>query len=224
MNVIRSRISVSQLAQYVFCLIVVAIILVRTAPQVVAFPNHVSVGEYEVYSEQPVMLAEIAPVIATAEALLKQSPIYEAPRGQRLFLTDGEWRWRLLALTSANALAFSLPVTENIIINRNSVASNRIMARKMVGGKRSLSSVIAHERTHGLLRTHYGWIRSVISPSWKTEGYCDFVAQESSLNAAQVARLRQEGKSHPALVYFEGRQKVARILAESGGSVDALFK
>ena len=55
------------------------------------------------------------------------------------------------------------------------------------------------------------------------EGYCDFVAQESSLTDADVAKLRAEHRDHPALPYYEGRRRVARSLAVNGNDVKALF-
>jgi hypothetical protein len=83
--------------------------------------------------------------------------------------------------------------------------------------------VLAHETTHGMLRRRYGFWIDFTQPQWLREGYCDYVAQESSLTAAQAAGLEEQGSAHPALPYFHGRRRVAKLLEENGGSVDALF-
>jgi hypothetical protein len=113
--------------------------------------------------------------------------------------------------------------TETIIINTSSVDEDWVRSPMAVGRQRSLSGIITHERTHGLIRAKYGSVASVLFPTWKVEGYADYVAQESSLTAADVARYKQRGEDHPAIVYFEGRQKVAAFLVAHNGSVDQLF-
>ncbi len=72
-------------------------------------------------------------------------------------------------------------------------------------------------------RRHIGIITYQSKPVWLREGYCDYVAQESSLTASDVAKLKAMGRDHPALLYFAGRRRVAAELAANGGNVDALF-
>jgi hypothetical protein len=74
-----------------------------------------------------------------------------------------------------------------------------------------------------MLRRRYGMLIDLTAPQWLREGYCDHVAQESSFTAQQAAELEAEGLPHPALPYFHGRHRVAKLLGANGGSVDALF-
>ena len=83
--------------------------------------------------------------------------------------------------------------------------------------------MIAHETMHGVLLHHFGPIEMLTQPRWRVEGYCDHVARESALTGAEVARLQASGVSHPALLYYHGRKRVAAELAVNGGAVDALF-
>lgn len=80
---------------------------------------------------------------------------------------------------------------------------------------RSFSSVAAHEITHGLIRHRLGLLRGIRLPSWVAEGYCDFVARESSFPEAEGLRLFASGQSHPSMSYryFTYRQMV-RYLVE----------
>jgi hypothetical protein len=110
-----------------------------------------------------------------------------------------------------------------IVVNRSSIANDWVRNGKALGGERKLSSLIAHERTHGLIRAHFGLFRSRLFPTWKVEGYSDYVSGESSLSLQEVAELKRSGEYHPAIVYFEGREKIRQILEHERKTVDQLF-
>lgn len=203
-----------------------AIVAVSTysAPQLLAFPYAARIGDDRVYSVAPLKPQEIRPVLARADRLLQASPIASPHEGRSIFLTDGGWRWYWLANRSSSGFALSRPVTEYVLVNRSDLSRDRVYDGEKIGGVRSLSGVIAHEKCHGTIRQHFGVVRSLLFPQMLVEGYCDYVAQESSLSAADVASLEAQGKSHPALPYYYGRRRVAAALAGNGGSVDRLFE
>jgi hypothetical protein len=195
---------------------------VQLAPEVLAWPHAVTIGDTSIYSERPIEPG-INSILAKSDRLLQSSAIYADGYSKRIFLTDGGWRWQLLALEASKTFALTRPVTGTIIVNSSSIADDQVRNGGRVGGVRSLSSVITHERTHGLIRARYGLFASLTAPTWLTEGYCDYVARESSLTSGDVAALKRSGKDHPALVYYEGRQKVAHALETEGRSVGQLF-
>lgn len=192
------------------------------APQLLAFPHVARIGDMHIHSEQPIA-DEMTAVLARSDRLLRRSAIYGRGYGRRIFLTDGGWRWRVLTVGAPSAFAISRAFTEMIVINRRDAGADVMINRRPDGRSRSLSSIIAHEQTHGLLRARYGVLVDQRAPKWLIEGYADHVAGESTLGDAQAAALRSEGIEHPALVYFEGRKRVAAALAE-GRSVDNLFE
>ena len=51
----------------------------------------------------------------------------------------------------------------------------------MANNARSLSGVIAHEITHLLIRKKFGYWRNLTMPTWKKEGYAEYVAGGSTL-------------------------------------------
>ena len=193
------------------------------APQLLAFPYHTKAGDSEVWSETPINQAALDRVMARAEALVSASPIARDREPRRIFLTDSSWRWLWLANIHRGAFALTRFGGQNLIVNRADLAADRITNNRPVGGSRQLSSVIAHEITHGVLTQHFGALEMVRQPRWRVEGYCDHVAQESALSDEDVARLAANGESHPALLYYRGRKRVEAELAANGGSVDALF-
>lgn len=195
---------------------------VQLAPEVLAWPHAVTIGDTSIYSERPIEPG-INSIFAKSDHLLQSSAIYADSYSKRIFLTDGGWRWRLLALEASKTFALTRPVTGTIIVNSSSIADDQVRNGGHVGGVRALSSVITHERTHGLIRARYGVFASLRAPTWLVEGYCDYVAGESSLSAQDVVALKRRGADHPALVYYEGRQKVKHALETQGKSVDQLF-
>ena len=193
------------------------------APQLLAFPHYAKAGDSQIWSETPIDQAALDKVMARAETLVSASPIAQESEPRRIFLTDGSWRWLWLANTNRGAFALTRLGGQNLIVNRADLAADRIVNGRTVGGSRQLSSVIAHEMTHGVLLHHFGVIAMMGQPRWRVEGYCDHIAQESALTPADVARIEARGEKHPALLYYHGRQRVEAALAANGGSVDALF-
>ena len=192
------------------------------APQLLAFPYRASWRGSEIRAERPLPPRELDAVMRRAAMLVGQSPLAKDEEPRSIFLTQGGWRWLWLANRTHGAFALTRPLNEAVVVNRNDLARDQVF--NAPGRIRSLSGVIAHETCHGMERRRFGVIKSdVASPQWLREGYCDYVAQESTLSDAEVARLKSEGRSVPALVYHEGRKRVAAELERNGGDVEALF-
>jgi hypothetical protein len=211
-----------RIAQGVALLVVALLGTATAAPQLLAWPYSAEIGHVRIYSERPIPPA-IRGVLARSDALLGRSPLAEPGLERRLFLTDGGWRWDVLALTSYGAFALRRPLRDAIVVNASDVAADRVENGAPVGGVRSLSGVIAHETTHLLVARHIGEWNAFMLPGWKSEGYADYVANESSLADADYARLRANGASRPAMFYYEARRRVADSLRRNGGDVDALL-
>ena len=193
------------------------------APEVLAFPYHEDFGVDRVWSEVPIPRSVLASILHDAEARIESSPLAVGEEGRRIFLTDGGWRWTMLALNSRGAFALTRSLREDLILNRSDVLAGKVENGRAIGGVRSLASVIAHEKCHGMVRRRFGLMIDLFKPQWLREGYCDYVAGESSLSDAVYAGLKQRGENHPAMPYYEGRKRVSEILQSNGGNVDALF-
>lgn len=192
-------------------------------PSLLFFPYQRTVGGTPIYSESPIP-DEIGRIVGRADTLVKTSPMF-TPRvlARPIYLTNGGLRWRVLTLGST-ALAISRPPTEAIVINRSSVVTDQIWNSFDPSRARALSGVIAHERTHVLIRGRFGLLGSRLYPTWVVEGYCDYVSGSSTLSDQAAARLIAEDRHVPALFYYESRKRVERELTANGGSVDELFR
>ena len=213
----RSR--AARIAQWAILLLAAVIVTTTAAPQLLAWPYSAEIGHTLVYSETPIP-PQMRAVLARSDALVARSPLAAPGLERRLFLTDGGWRWELLALTSSGAFALRRPGRDAIVVNASDVAADRVENGAPVGGVRSLSGVIAHETTHLLVARRLGEWRAFLLPAWKSEGYADYVARESSLGDADYARLRANGARRDAMFYYEARRRVAAALANNGGNVE----
>lgn len=187
-------------------------------PQALAFPYHATSHGSEFWSERSLDQTQLDAVAARAASLVARSPLAQRDETRHVFLTDGGWRWTWLAATARGSFGLTRPLVEAVIINRSDVAADTVD-----GGRRTLSGVLAHETCHGMSRRHVG-LAILFKPTWLTEGYCDYVAQESNLTDAEAAGARRTDPTRPALLYYDGRRRVAKALGANGGDVDALFR
>ena len=195
---------------------------VIAAPQLLAFPYQAQIGETRVYSETPLDTAALRPVLARADRLLTASPLYEGPVGTRVFLTDGGWRWRVLALTNSGSVGFTRPLSD--VVSDAVIMGPSDVARDAVTAVRSLSGTIAHERTHIMVRRHLGLVDGIMLPAWISEGFADHVAREPDPNDPDLARWRAAQPGHPVFFYIEARRRVEAALAANGGDVEAVLR
>lgn len=193
------------------------------APAILLFPYKAKAHGITVRSEMPLDPAVIGPILADAQARLATSPLARRPEPHSIYLTRGGWRWNWLAIGSRETFAVTRMFTENTIFNRSDLSSNKVYAPRAIGAVRSLSSDIAHEVTHSMIRDHFGLWTAFSAPKWVVEGYCDHVSGDSTLTAAEVARLEAAHIDHPTLATYHARLRVEQILARNGNSVDRLF-
>jgi hypothetical protein len=204
---------------------IVAIVLAGpvVSPALLAFPYHSQVGAHQVWSAAP-LPPTLGTVVERADAKVAASPSGTFRRSdQPIFLTDGGWRWRWLSLGASGAFALTRPVNDAIIVNRADPATDMAFNGDPIAGQRHLSGVIAHEMTHGSLRAHFGMQVDWRYPATLREGYCDYVAGESSLSDSAAEAMIARGTSHPALPYWIGRRQVARTLAQPGATLESVF-
>lgn len=203
---------------------IIALLIVPTfVPAMLLFPYRATSGTLTVRSEQPIDQSALDRIAARSAALVTASPLARPSEPRNVFLTNGGWRWTWLAIRYRNAFAVSRPFTEPLIFNRSDLGRDKLYNGTPAGATRTLSGVIAHETCHGLIRRRFGVTADHTKPTWLREGYCDYVAKESTLSDADAKRIAVSDPEHPALVYHAGRKRVAAELARNGGDVDALF-
>ena len=185
-------------------------------PQVL-FAHSISTPGITVYSRAP-LPPETSACLDRTESLLRLSELAAPGRHERIFVCDSPWLFRLFSPTSGQAFAYSMPLTDNVFIATADFPHDTARSASPVYNTRSLSAVVAHEITHGLIRRRLGWWRGVRLPAWVAEGYCDYVAHEGSFPDVKGRQLMASGQSDPSpsFQYYKDRQMV-RYLKETRG-------
>ena len=147
-------------------------------------------GSFRVYSREPIGV-EMGTVLDKAEEKLKGSGIYDAGVRRDIYLTGSHAMYAFLSHKAYRSFANSVPFIDNIIINKTDPRSDRvIMNRASTSGSntRSLSGVIAHETAHLFIRKRYGTIAAALMPTWKNEGYCEYIAGDTTITLEEGIR------------------------------------
>ncbi len=118
----------------------------------------------------------------------------------RLFLCNGSFRRRLLAPRThvSFGTTYTVLLRRNTILNRTDVPANLIFRDAPTRNRRSLSSVIAHERVHALMDHRYGDLTCQRLPDWKKEGYCEYIAGSPTFDIEEGKRLVRRGEVDPS--------------------------
>lgn len=189
----------------------------------VLFAHYHERGAYRVWSDEPID-PSIAAVLDAAEARLARSPLYDPGMVHRLYICNSPLRMRLLA-RGTGAFGVTYALRHNTILNRAEVPADRIFRGTPERNRRPLSSVIAHERVHALLLSHYGPLTYHRLPMWKNEGYCEYVAGGPSFDPDEGRRLIREGRGStaPSFRYLQAYFMVKYLLDVEHRTVDDLI-
>ena len=193
-------------------------------PQVL-FAYNVNANGVTVYSRTP-LPPETTARIDKAMELVSQSELAVSGRRERIFVCNNAWLFRLFAPVSPKSFAISWPVSDNVFIADADLAENLCQSSAPDHNRRSFSSVAAHEITHGLIRHRLGLIRGSSLSAWVAEGYCDYVARESSFPEDEGLRNLREGKedASTSFSYFVYRQMVRHLIEDRHLSFEEIAK
>ena len=168
--------------RYVVVSIVVAYLLLLCFPRVL-FAHEISYGNLKVYSREP-LDQNIDAVLDRVESRLATSGINNQEVKPTIFLTNGFSLYALLSLylgSNSFGKGYAVLPTNNIFVNKSDLAKDLVFRNSVANNERSLSGVIAHETTHLLIRKKFGYWRNLTMPTWKKEGYSEYVAGGSTL-------------------------------------------
>lgn len=177
------------------------------------FPYSVTSGDITIYSRSP-LPPDATACADRAAGLLRQSELAIPGRQEHIFVCNSPWFFGLFCPTSTRAFAVSVPLTDHIFVSSADISQDIVRRSGEEFNQRSLSSVMAHEITHGLIRKKLGLFQGSRLPDWVAEGYCDFVARESSFPEKEGLQLFESGQDHPSMAYryFVYRQMVRYLI------------
>ena len=182
------------------------------------FANKLNYKNFSVYyHSNDINKEELKLVLDKSENLLKKTELFKKGISQDIFICNGYSEFTFFALLSRKAFAVNYPISQNIFITKSSISQNYIIRNGKENNKRTLSGVIAHETVHSLLENKLGLLKYKLLPSWKNEGYCDFIANESSFNKQKgVKEICNDAKNtdSPSFKYFKYRMITEYLFEE----------
>ncbi len=209
-----------RLIQGFLSLIAVVYFFLLLLPQML-FAHKIEDQNFIVYHNLPdEEVKELPAILSEVNKLLDEHCPLEIRPKQKIFLCSSFAQFTFFAPTAREAFALQYPIIQNIFIAKAAVQNNQSTRKAKENATRTLSGVIAHETTHSLLENDLGIIRYKLLPAWKNEGYCDYIAQESSLSAElrNKAICNLESKDSPAAFYYLARKIAERLMKEEKSS------
>jgi hypothetical protein len=172
----------------------------------VLFAHSVRVGRFSIYSDEPIA-DSISTIVTLAEARLQTSPYHSPADRFSIHLANRRWRRLVLSPAGANAFGTSNLFTGHIVLNRCDVVADQCFNDMPTHNHRPLHSILAHECTHLLLGRRLGLLTAWRMPTWKNEGYCEYVAGDPSFEISRGMALLVAGRTDPSpafdyLTYF----------------------
>jgi len=182
------------------------------------FANKLDYKNFSVYYHSiDINTEELKLVLDKSENLLKKTELFKKGISQDIFICNGYSEFTFFAHLSRKAFAVNYPISQNIFITKSSISQNYIIRNGKENNKRTLSGVIAHETVHSLLENKLGLLKYKLLPSWKNEGYCDFIANESSFNKQKGVKEicnDTENTDIPSFKYFKYRMITEYLFEE----------
>jgi len=193
------------------------------------FPNFLFANTFEYknfkvhYHSEELDTQKLTSILDKSLSLLEGSELFEPQSEQEVFLCSSFGEFTLFAPLARKSFAVNYPLAQHIFLSKSDIANNRIERNGDTYNTRILSSVIAHETVHSLLENRLGFLKYKLLPSWKNEGYSDFIAQETSYDAnVGLQELCQgvEPSNSPSFKYFEYKTMTQHLFADQKISMD----
>ena len=169
------------------------------------------------YHSEDINKQKLELVLDKSVELLKASELFEKGMNQKLFLCNGFVEFAFYAPLARKAFGVNCNLNQNIFLSKSNVSENITRRNGKENNKRTMSSVIAHETTHSLLKNKLGFVKNELLPTWKKEGYCEFIAGESSYNQQKGLQNICNGNENldsPSFKYFKYRLYVKYLFED----------
>ena len=200
-----------------------AYLLVLCFPQML-FAYSASSHNFRVYSTSPIS-SSIYPILDKADHKFTASEIYDPQCSYHIFLCPSHASFAFFCPLERTAFALNVGLVHNIFVNTANVAADKIVKGSGKYDQRILSDTVAHECTHTLLAKRFGQVRIPFLPRWKQEGYCEYVAQGTTLDTAEGLRLLKQDKNNasPSFFYFKAFTAVSYLKDKKHWSITQIM-
>lgn len=209
-------------ANYLLIGVLALYALLLIFPQIL-FANQISHKNFNVYSRQP-LNEDMIRVLEGAVEKLARSPIYNKELSENLIMADNFGLYKFLTLDSSS-FGSTIPVLGHSRINKSDIENDLVFRSNGLPNQRSLTGVVAHETMHNQIQAFLGVAKYYSLPKWKDEGYCEYIAGETTLSFEEGVRLWQVNPGDPSKYeYFKYHQMVKYLLDDLKMSPEDLLR
>ncbi|WP_054310580.1 hypothetical protein [Mesorhizobium sp. 1M-11] len=180
-----------------------ALVAIMSMAGLLAFPQplyayHVGQGRLHLYSDRPFNELAGRAVLADVEGRLAKAPAgFRDDVGvYRIFVTNEEWRRRLVFLWNGGAAGVNYAPVGGVFIRQSDIDHNQVLKADAtpVPEPRTLACYAGHEIGHSLISNHIGAIANWRLPAWQREGMADYIAMGGIVDVDALARARRSGE------------------------------
>jgi hypothetical protein len=187
-------------------------------------------GLYSIEAEG-ITLCSRSPVPENAASLLKTiksrvttSPLYRPGDRFSISICNDRRLYAILSPRSPASFAVSRPLVGGMMIAEADLEKNIARSSAEEYNQRTFTGVATHEIAHILMKRQFGLLAK--PPRWLTEGYCDYLAGESSFPEVKGDRLLAAGEAHPSGSFFcfTSRRMVEYLIDDQNRNIEDLLR
>jgi len=174
---LREKIRVKRFIRRLFWLSAALAILITAYGAVLAFPEPLFAHKYSyknfvVYSRTPID-DRIRPELDVVSQRLARSELNDPNIVHRVFVAGSSFWYTFFNGPYRGAVARNYEFNNSIFVPQLDLSSEKVV--HFDGRTAPIATILAHEMTHTLSQKRLGLIRSWRTPSWKKEGYAEYV-------------------------------------------------
>lgn len=188
------------------------------------FNKQSKINENEVYYQSDLdKTPDLTIIMDKVDSLLNKSPLQKTTGNKILICKNQTW-FTFFALQNYSAFALNRPFFNTIVLSKTDFNKEIIIANVEKNSIRLVAPTLAHELMHKEITNHYGFFQVLLIPTWKNEGYCDYVAHESSYGFDRGITDLKAGKKEDSgsFDYFMYRLYVTYLIDYKKQSYDAI--
>jgi hypothetical protein len=143
------------------------------------FAFSLGAGKIVVASDRPIDAAGGERLLRECEALLAHSPLKAESQQYHIYVTNDDWRHRLLFLMMSKplGLTYYYGLGASVFLSGAKFETGRLVHWRYVAPPpRTLAYFCAHELTHAVTGEHVGVVAFHRMPKWVREGFADYAA------------------------------------------------
>lgn len=190
------------------------------------FQYKYTIDNFQIYSTSFIKNNELIKVIGTVDSLLSNSSIYDSDVNNKLFMCNNKFIYMFFTLWNFKwTFGVNHPFTNNSYLSQTNFSNDQV--KNFISNSRSLSSVIAHEVMHAYLDKYMGNFKHrLFTKNWKKEGYCEYIATNSSFDIDTGFELIKTGKVDNSNTFkdFKYRLYVTYLLDIKGIKLETLIE